>query len=334
MAEEIALQKTDGRFHELDSLRGIAALSVVFLHFRLMWTTSQTHKPRWLVLINPFTVGSEAVLFFFLLSGFVLALPLIRGKQQSYPIFLMRRIFRIYMPYLGAFGLALVGAAIWHKPLGTSEWADSTWSHPVTLRTVIEQMTLIGNYNWAQYNTAFWSLVMEMRISIIFPALYWVTRALGARGGLAAAVTCSGGAALAIWRWPSAEQTVITIQYASIFMWGILFAIHLEAINACYQKLTRGMKRVLAISSMLLFTWGHHIARMVNDENFSLDQTLIVFGAMGYMLLSLNSRRLSNILTGTIPRFLGRISYSLYLVHATVLFAIFHLLGHRLPMLE
>jgi peptidoglycan/LPS O-acetylase OafA/YrhL len=34
-----------------------------------------------------------------------------------------------------------------------------------------------------------------------------------------------------------------------------------------------------------------------------------------------------------VARFLGRISYSLYLVHGTVLFALTHALGYRVPMM-
>ena len=44
--------------------------------------------------------GPEAVILFFVLSGFVLSLPAVNGRPQTYPTFITRRIFRIYVPYL------------------------------------------------------------------------------------------------------------------------------------------------------------------------------------------------------------------------------------------
>ena len=91
------------RFHELDALRGLACVSVVFLHFHDMWTPKDPHTlPHWkqvaLILLAPFYSGHQAVILFFLLSGLVLALPYTRGKEQSYPVYLARRIVRIYGP--------------------------------------------------------------------------------------------------------------------------------------------------------------------------------------------------------------------------------------------
>jgi peptidoglycan/LPS O-acetylase OafA/YrhL len=124
------------RYAELDSLRGIAALTVVFYHFRLMWLFS-VQEHRWSVVLNPITCGHEAVLLFFLLSGFVLAIPNLRGKGQPYPIYLLRRSLRIYAPYLFALLFAVAGASVWHGPLGHGYWAANTWSQPVSRHLVL-----------------------------------------------------------------------------------------------------------------------------------------------------------------------------------------------------
>lgn len=83
------------RLHELDSLRGIAAFSVmlshVFLVFPIIWNTTRPAEATWwlkLFMYSPLRVawaGHEAVVFFFVLSGFVLAL-LFFGSGEPPPI--------------------------------------------------------------------------------------------------------------------------------------------------------------------------------------------------------------------------------------------------------
>ncbi len=85
------------RYLERDSLRGLAAGSVVIWHFLMFWVTSS----RWhRIVYSPtvfFYTGSAAVLIFFVLSGFVLSLPFL-ARPQPYPAYLAKRICRIYVP--------------------------------------------------------------------------------------------------------------------------------------------------------------------------------------------------------------------------------------------
>ena len=60
-------------------------------------------------------------MLFFLLSGFVLSVPYLRGKGQAYPVYLIRRILRIYAPYLAALALAVAGAP---PGMGRWDWAS------------------------------------------------------------------------------------------------------------------------------------------------------------------------------------------------------------------
>ena len=80
------------RIHSLDSLRGIAALIVLFHHCLLMTPLfyaahyNEPYDNGWVSLftntiLHTFWAGSEAVLLFFILSGFVLAIPFIDRKS-------------------------------------------------------------------------------------------------------------------------------------------------------------------------------------------------------------------------------------------------------------
>lgn len=316
------------RYTELDSLRGVAALTVVFHHFRLMWLNE--HPPAWLTLANPLTAGHEAVMLFFLLSGFVLSVPYLRGRGQSYPVYLLRRILRIYGPYFFALVLAVLCAAKWHGPLaGADAWAKLTWNQPVSWRLVLSHVVMVGNYDWSQYNTAFWSLVYEMRISLIFPLLYLLVRRMGSRWSAVLALGMTLSSSMAIVRWPAMTDTLMTISYGAIFVWGILFATNVERVNAWYRGLDWAKTVLVAVGAIVLYTWGHHIATSLHVEVAGINQILITAGAAGYMILAMNAHWIRRILNSRAALWLGGVSYSLYLVHGTLLFALAHTLGRR-----
>jgi peptidoglycan/LPS O-acetylase OafA/YrhL len=87
----------------LESLRGAAALYVLLHHAAVLngWPV-----PLGLV----FRFGQEAVIAFFLISGFVIALAQERTTEPGFGAYLRRRAFRIYPVFLMALALAFVFA--------------------------------------------------------------------------------------------------------------------------------------------------------------------------------------------------------------------------------
>jgi peptidoglycan/LPS O-acetylase OafA/YrhL len=91
------------------------------------------------------------------------------------------------------------------------------------------------------------------------------------------------------------------------------------------------MRVGFALVSFVLYTWGVEIAQM-EHHRVGQDQVLMTLGAAGYLILALNAGWAKRALGTQAARFLGRISYSLYLVHGTVLFALAHIFGNRLSI--
>jgi peptidoglycan/LPS O-acetylase OafA/YrhL len=301
-------------------------LSVVFLHFRDMffpWDHASllTHRQKILLAVTaPFSAAHPAVLLFFAISGFVLALPYLRGRQQPYRVFVGRRVLRIYGPYLVALAFAVAGDAIWHGHLGLGDWADAIWSQPVSARLVLQHVLFIGNYNWGQINPVYWSLVYEMRISLLFPLLFAFVDRVDARVSLVVALACPFFHRVIVHVFPASETTAITLNYIAIFMCGILIAKHRATLGRWYQALSRPMRFGLALTMFVLYTFGNLLPHFAEFAE--------CLGALGYLILTLNSTFARRMLNQTVPIYLGRISYSLYLVHAPVLFAMaFTLLG-------
>jgi peptidoglycan/LPS O-acetylase OafA/YrhL len=273
-------------------------------------------------------------MLFFTLSGLVLALPYVHGRAQPYPIYLGRRILRIYGPYLAALALSILGATYFHGP--HAGWAGNFWSQPISLPLVLQHIAFLGVYDYDQYNFVIWSLIFELRISILFPIL--CTRTLR-RGPFVAiplflliSFACAGliGTASAH---TFSYSYLMTFHYMAFFVLGILIAANLTPIRNWYKRLNRPLRALLFLASLA----AYNLSGRISDHFASLSIRVlgdwgVVLGAIGYILLALNSPLARRVLTAAIPTFLGRISYSLYLLHAPILLALtFSPLGHLTP---
>src|SRR6187402_933896 len=123
------------RYRQLDSLRGLAAICVFFSHYFLIfkvdeaWATQLKATPLG-ILIN----GSSAVLFFFVLSGFVLTLPFANNKKPLKLVeFYVKRVFRIYPAYIVAILFAIILKTFFYDRMGIGHftpWISHFWNWP------------------------------------------------------------------------------------------------------------------------------------------------------------------------------------------------------------
>ncbi|WP_084544041.1 acyltransferase family protein [Paenisporosarcina indica] len=159
------------RFEELDSLRGIIAFTVFVYHFFNVSWENRGQVGYWnIIAYSPLRIlwaGHEAVIFFFILSGFVLSLPFYKKNYiHNYITFIIKRSLRIYFPFIVAvlLGIILRGVFSLNNIAGT-------WTGESGLNTIIKHILFIGTYNSNAFDSVIWSLVHEMRISLVFPLL-------------------------------------------------------------------------------------------------------------------------------------------------------------------
>lgn len=169
------------RYRQLDSIRGLAALSVLIHHFLLIlpeffqntFADPDADKVNF-IKYSPFHVffaGHEAVVLFFVLSGFVLAIPMLDDRRTIYSLYLVKRILRIYLPYTAAVFIAIIAAKNLNsgKIIELSTWFNLTFDSDPKTRQIFEHFLLILSFDNYKLDPVIWSLVQEMRISIIFP---------------------------------------------------------------------------------------------------------------------------------------------------------------------
>jgi peptidoglycan/LPS O-acetylase OafA/YrhL len=313
------------RFDELDSLRGIAATMVVLNHFFLATNSTGGHEDLLRILVAPFQNGPGAVTLFFLLSGFVLSLPTWRGKPQSYSAFIVRRICRIYVPYLFGLALSVLGASIFasHAVPGLSEWFYKTWTGPINWALVLKHILFIGpSYNVQAFNTAFWTLIIEMRVSIILPFFLILLRRLSFSGMW---LVCSMTLIIGLVSEPRFLNGLSALQifsWTSVFIAGAIVAKAVMLESNLLSRIFSG--RPVALLSLAIFLFAGYLRPFLHLSE-DCDGGLRAAGGLAAICAALYNRDLRGFLSTRVLQFMGRVSYSLYLLHATVLYVMFHL---------
>lgn len=331
------------RITTLDSLRGLAALTVLFSHcyevypedlrFNVPLLDLSAWAQPWAWLrytpLRLLTEGRPAVMFFFVLSGFVLALPFIRGTQPAYPRYLIKRFCRLYLPFAAAI---LISAALYvliaPEPIAASghEFNTQSWSRDITGQDVARHLLMTGMPKDEILDIPVWSLVHELRISVIFPLLITLSAIAGWSAIALAAllyVACAY-AVLHIGEQSAIGTTLATGQYIVFFVAGIALARHAERWRAILGAIPSPIRPLLwlaclaaAMCPAALLPWSRYVWGI---------------GAVGILMLAMTSPGARRLLLLPPLRWLGRVSYSLYLVHMLVLLAAVHLLYGRLPL--
>lgn len=297
----------------LDSLRGLAALSVLFTHVlqRVVTPGELNHTP-----MRMLVDGRCFVIFFFVLSGFVLATAYWnQAGRLSYLPYVARRLVRLYPPYAAAGILAAVAIWLSGRDLSCVQLRDYFLTLGTTQGTAIDRPS--------------WSLTYELHLSLIIPLLCLLI-VRGAR--MFAWATCLVFAVveiailkLGISQFPYAvddilTSAIVTLRFAVCFALGVILArLHLQRPNA-FATVARYPFVTAFVASLLM--------------SILLDQTSMI-GAAIIIVLALHWPAMQAFMAFKPFTWLGRISYSLYLTHFVVIeFTVALLRGSAPPLVD
>ena len=114
---------------------------------------------------------------FFVVSGFCIHLSHQRSKDKGWLLFINRRFFRIYPPYLLAICTFFF---LW--PWGS--FSIDTYSRALQLGTHLLAVHNFNGQTASGINFSFWSIAIEIQLYAIYPLMLFITRKAGWRRGL------------------------------------------------------------------------------------------------------------------------------------------------------
>jgi peptidoglycan/LPS O-acetylase OafA/YrhL len=108
-----SFQSRSDRFGYIDSLRGIAALLVIYLHLADHFLHTEPNLgalDHWsfVALTEVIDIGKSAVIVFFAISGYVIPFSLMKRSDHAVRRFVISRFFRLYPAYWLSLSAALV----------------------------------------------------------------------------------------------------------------------------------------------------------------------------------------------------------------------------------
>ena len=328
----------------LDGLRGICALLVLLHHIVLTqpdfasFEWNEATRPHgifeWAMFETPLRIfwsGQDRAILFFVLSGFVLSLPWLRFHPKPYGTFLLNRFCRLYPPYLIAMTLAATGAFCLggrHIP-GAGIWFDQLgWSPPLSWRALPSVLFLLNDKSSDWLNESVWSLVWEARVVLIFPLLIWPIARWKNAGVLGVFIALAAVHPLLARVLPphlaapfAAAGTALL--YPAYFILGAAVALNQDAIRVHLSR-KRGMAGLAVLTLGLAMFWVRWPVQ--NGRADGLAAALVMAAALGCPVLA-------NALTAKPLLWLGRLSYSLYLIHVPVILTIIILCHGKVPLL-
>jgi peptidoglycan/LPS O-acetylase OafA/YrhL len=279
-------------FAPLDGLRALALLLVIAAHVR-------TTLP-----IRTYFSGGLGVGIFFVLSGFLITILLLREESTSGEIslgsFYIRRAFRILPPYLLAIAAYLAVGMIPSQHELRTKFLNGL-PYFLTLRNEYIPSTLPVAF------THSWSLSVEEKYYFVWPLLFFVLlRNLKARW----AVIPITLAPLLL-----STRTSLPVAYFSLLA-GCCIAIALHALRNRQEAVLSAFQSVPA--SLLYLLWVLSYLASLRAE---FRVSFILCTAVVLPLLLLRQTWLSRILGSNACTWVGKRTYSMYLFHAFCLTA-------------
>lgn len=298
------------------SLRGWAAMMVVFVHFRYYLHSSI--DPDDITLY--FYKGYLWVDFFFILSGFVMAYVYDIEHPRRYSVrdtlhYLIARIARIYPLHF----ITLVATVLFFTLLALINWGlgkeacclfDDSLRTPESLAANLFLIHSWGMFDWVTWNFPSWSLSAEFFCYLLFAALLTIS---GDNRKLAL-VVLSCIAVLFYCLCMATDSDVndnfrlSTIRAASAFTIGMLLFLARHTVSALPDRYLTSIQIVASITLFLSLHFGVTDVLVIGLMALIV---LVTWEDRGYLCTCLDTRGLHTI---------GVLSFSIYMWHYLVQF--------------
>jgi peptidoglycan/LPS O-acetylase OafA/YrhL len=305
------------RYRNFGAFRLLLAALVVLQHF---WANLAPEELT--AALQPFEIGSIAVLVFFCLSGFVILEAADRIYQDMPGAFFANRLMRIVPHFVLAIAFAIVLCAFFYKFGGLRVSRDVTFIGGVAFAAKNIVMNLLGFLPWSNrwmnysYIEITWAIRVEMLFYVVIAAALLVSH-LGRRTrikhlSLLAATSCIGIPFVLLFLLAMAGKAPAMFQLAPYFIFGCsLYAISRQGTPAAYAVMALS---ILGMAWEFLARPPYHptvgFERAAHAQSAILALLLMAMVILSYAKTSKWIRA---------DRFLGDLTYPLYVWHMNVM---------------
>jgi len=292
-------KKGSHRFYEIDLLRFLAALFVVFFHYTFRGYAADDKSLLYFPYLGEITrYGYLGVNLFFIISGYVILLSAY-GKKSSE--FVVSRIVRIYPAYWCAVTLTFL-----------TIWVMGGTRYDAELYQYIVNLTMMHSYvGVASIDGVYWTLMVEVKFYFLVFIIIFMNQIHNIKYYLAAWL----GLTVALTFYPVGFAGFFLLPvWSSYFIAGACFyLIYREGISLC--------KIFMIATSFVLSGYNAIIKIQGFDKHFNVELNILlillviaVFYAV-FFIISLEKTQIINNRKFTI---LGALTYPLYLIHQNI----------------
>lgn len=327
------------RFYYLDSLRGVAAMVVVFVHFMASFLPhavygnqpqSQSHIPwlEQLFLLPPVGIliaGQLAVSLFFILSGFVLSYRFL-GSPVSISESLGlcgKRPFRL--GGLVWFSMALY-ALFWYfgwfhnsaaaAISGSELWLNLWWQGDLNVAALVKDFFTSPFTNGTLYNNPLWTIGYELYGSFLVFAFLLLFSHVRYRWFILLILILLFYKSMLVGFW-------VGVLLADLKKFPIINADLLTKVS----KLVYTGKFIIGFLFLYLAAYPFYLPENLREQTFFSQLPSDFSFGLGYPMLAalfgfvlvLTSPKLQNFFNNRLFSYLGQISYSVYVMHVFVI---------------
>lgn len=301
------------RFISLESLRGIGAVIVVYYHSRLFSDYSYSS----LIQNGAFVLMD----FFFILSGFVMAYSYAQkiGNEVTFKTFLILRFARLYPLHLFTLLLwipyILIKVVVYINGVGDTN--PSEHNNVQTLLLNIFLLHGIDGNSALSWNYPAWSISVEFYTYLFFYLIMWVLPRPSAS-------TISVAMCMAI-SIASYSLLYFLHRHFEIFLFECIGGFFLGVcVYQLYSKLALPQANAWMTTALEMFALAFLWYCMSKLEKHAFDDplfylTLFALCMLIFIFVIQTNGHISRLLHVSFIQHLGKISYSIYMLHAIIL---------------
>lgn len=335
-----AAKDSGARLQSLDGLRGLAAIVVLLHHCALahpafsdIYTSAEvppTGSLWWWISATPIrllTFGAESVVVFFVLSGMVITFPVLRYLNFNWRSYYVARTVRLWVPVAASILLATLWISLVpqvESPF-VSKWVLYRSTPSLDWAEVGASLDLLRGPT--RLNNPLWSIQWEFIFSLLLPVFIWIGVLLKHRP-----ISLGAGCALVVGL--GYLTSTPALMYLPVFLTGVMLALRWSSVSSVLLRLSNNRfghylwVTFLLISFVMLSShWILWSCRVTDSVLIAASQAFVLWGAANLVIAAALCPFAKRALTSGVTQWLGRISFSLYLVHAPIIIAAVYLFG-------